>query len=76
MTKKIQLNSIENVKKFVNLVNTYPCDIDLVAGRYTIDAKSIMGIFSLDLSKPIDVAIDDSQYSEKFFKEIEDFIIQ
>jgi phosphotransferase system HPr-like phosphotransfer protein len=75
MTKKIQLNSIEDVKKFVNLVNTYPCDIDMVAGRYTIDAKSIMGIFSLDLSKPIDVVINDDKYSEKFFNEIAKFII-
>jgi phosphotransferase system HPr-like phosphotransfer protein len=75
MTKKIQLNSIEDVKKFVNLVNTYPCDIDMVAGRYTIDAKSIMGIFSLDLSKPIDVVINDDKYSEKFFNEIVKFII-
>lgn len=75
MTKKIQLRSIDDVKKFVNLVNNYSCDIDLVSGRYTIDAKSIMGIFSLDLSKPIDVVINDNQYSEKFFNEIDNFII-
>ena len=49
----IQLNAINDVKDFVNKVMLFNYDIDLVSGRYTIDAKSIMGIFSLDLSKPI-----------------------
>ena len=52
-TVKISLNSIDKVKVFVNEVNKFDCDFDLVSGRYVIDAKSIMGIFSLDLSKPI-----------------------
>ena len=43
----------ENVKTFVNVVNRYPYDMDLRAGRHVVDAKSILGIFSLDLSKPI-----------------------
>ena len=51
-TVQISLNSIDKVKSFVNDV-----DFDLVSGRYVIDAKSIMGIFSLDLSKPIDLNI-------------------
>ena len=50
---KIQLNAINDVKEFVNTVMRFNYDIDLVSGRYAIDAKSIMGIFSLDLSKPI-----------------------
>lgn len=50
---KIQLNAINDVKDFVNTVMLFNYDIDLISGRYAIDAKSIMGIFSLDLSKPI-----------------------
>ena len=53
----IMLNTINDVKQFVNTVTKYDFDIDLVSGRYAIDAKSIMGIFSLDLSKPIDLNI-------------------
>ena len=49
----ISLNSIEKVKQFVNLISKYDGDFDLTSGRYVIDAKSIMGIFSLDLSKPL-----------------------
>lgn len=50
---KIALGSINDVRNFVNLVSTFDFDIDLTSGRYIVDAKSIMGIFSLDLSKPI-----------------------
>ncbi|MCD8219808.1 MAG: HPr family phosphocarrier protein [Ruminococcus sp.] len=49
----IQLGAINDVKDFVNTVIRFDYDINLISGRYTIDAKSIMGIFSLDLSKPI-----------------------
>lgn len=52
-TVKISLNSIDKVKSFVNEITKFDNDFDLVSGRYVIDAKSIMGIFSLDLSKPI-----------------------
>ena len=52
-TVQISLNSIDKVKSFVNEITKYDNDFDLVSGRYVIDAKSIMGIFSLDLSKPI-----------------------
>ncbi len=56
-TVKVSLNSIDKVKTFVNDINRYDFDFDLVSGRYVIDAKSIMGIFSLDLSRPIDLNI-------------------
>ena len=56
-TVQISLNSIDKVKSFVNEITKYDNDFDLVSGRYVIDAKSIMGIFSLDLSKPIDLNI-------------------
>ena len=57
-TVQISLNSIDKVKSFVNEITKYDNDFDLVSGRYVIDAKSIMGIFSLDLSKPIDLYIN------------------
>ena len=56
-TVRISLNSIDKVKAFVNEITKFDNDFDLVSGRYVIDAKSIMGIFSLDLSKPIDLNI-------------------
>ena len=56
-TIKVSLNSIDKVKQFVNDINRYSYDFDQVSGRYVIDAKSIMGIFSLDLSQPIDLNI-------------------
>ena len=56
-TVKISLNSIDKVKSFVNDITKFDVDFDLVSGRYVIDAKSIMGIFSRDLSKPIDLNI-------------------
>ena len=56
-TVKISLNSIDKVKSFVNDITKFDYDFDLVSGRYVIDAKSIMVIFSFDLSKPIDLNI-------------------
>ena len=63
----ICLNSIDKVKSFVNDITKFDYDFDLVSGRYVIDAKSIMGIFSLDLSKAIDLNIhadNDSDVAE------------
>ncbi|MCR4717480.1 MAG: HPr family phosphocarrier protein [Lachnospiraceae bacterium] len=54
---RVNLNSIEKVKAFVNTIAQFESEFDLVSGRYVIDAKSIMGIFSLDISKPIDLNI-------------------
>ena len=56
-TVQISLNSIDKVKSFVNDITKFDVDFDLVSGRYVIDAKSIMGIFSLDLSKAIELNI-------------------
>ena len=63
-TVKISLNSIEKVKSFVNTISQFDSDFDLISGRYVIDAKSIMGIFSLDLSSPIDLTIHDDNDTE------------
>lgn len=56
-TVTINLGSIDKVKSFVNDITKFDSDFDLVSGRYVIDAKSIMGIFSLDISKPIELNI-------------------
>ena len=56
-TFDVMLNSIVDVKNFVNIVNKYDFEVDLTSGRYVVDAKSIMGIFSLDLGKPIRVEV-------------------
>ena len=53
----IKLSFAEEVKAFVNVVSRYPYDMDLRAGRHVVDAKSILGIFSLDLSKPISLEV-------------------
>jgi len=75
-TVDISLNSIEKVKTFVNLINRYDYDFDLVSGRYVIDAKSIMGIFSLDLSKPITLNIhSDSDNAEDILKELAPYLV-
>ena len=75
MTKtKVMLDSINAVKKFVSIVSMYEFDVDLVSGRYAVDAKSIMGIFSLDLSSPIELVAHTDDAS-KFFGEIKEFIV-
>ena len=58
-TVQISLNSIDKVKSFVNAITQFEFDFDLISGRYVIDAKSIMGIFSLDLAKPLEFVVHD-----------------
>ena len=70
----IKLSLAENVKSFVNVVNRYPYDVDLRAGRHVVDAKSILGIFSLDLSKPITLEVY-SDHCEDLMEELKPFII-
>lgn len=74
-TVKISLNSIDKVKAFVNEVTKYDAEFDLVSGRYVIDAKSIMGIFSLDLSKPIDLNIHSENNIEEILAKLAEFIV-
>ena len=62
---EIRLSLAENVKTFVNIVNRYEFDMDLRAGRHVVDAKSILGIFSLDLSKPITLEVDDERNTDE-----------
>ncbi len=71
----IKLGTINDVKEFVNVVALCDYDVDLVSGRYAIDAKSIMGIFSLDLSKPVELCahVDNC---EDFLEKIAKFIVE
>ena len=76
MTKAtVSLQAINEVKDFVNIVMKYDFDIDLVSGRYAVDAKSIMGIFSLDLSKPIELNAHTDD-ADKFMKDIAKYIVK
>lgn len=71
----VTLNSIDKVKTFVNIISRYSSDFDLVSGRYVIDAKSIMGIFSLDLSKPIELNIHDDSIVEEVKTSLGEYVI-
>ena len=75
-TVTVSLNSIDKVKSFVNEITKYDNDFDLVSGRYVIDAKSIMGIFSLDLSKPIDLNIHADGELDDILAALEPYIIK
>ena len=70
----IKLSLAENVKTFVNIVNRHSYDIDLRAGRHVVDAKSILGIFSLDLSRPITLEVYNDDCDD-LMEEIKPFII-
>ena len=74
-TVQISLNSIDKVKSFVNAITQYEYDFDLISGRYVIDAKSIMGIFSLDLSKPIDLAIHAAANVDEIMDTLKPYLI-
>ncbi len=74
-TAKIYINSINDVKNFVNIVTKCEYDVDIISGRYAIDAKSIMGIFSLDLSKELTLNIHSDNCGE-FMDEIKSFIVK
>ena len=69
----IRFSLVENVNKFVNMVPHYPFEMDLRAGRHVVDAKSILGIFSLDLSRPITLEIY-SENCDDLLKEIQPFL--
>ena len=74
-TVQISLNSIDKVKSFVNAITQFEFDLDLVSGRYVIDAKSIMGIFSLDLSKPIELVIHAEDHLDEIMDILKPYIV-
>ena len=75
---KVSLNTIDKVKTFVNVINTFDGDFDLVSDRYVIDAKSIMGIFSLDLKNDLTLVIhcDDKEVLDEVLGKLDEFIIK
>lgn len=76
-TLLINLGTVDRVKRFVNIVSKYEYDFDLVSGRYVIDAKSIMGIFSLDLSKDITLNIHaEDENLDKLMEELDNFVVK
>lgn len=74
-TVQISLNSIDKVKSFVIAITQFEFDFDLVSGRYVIDAKSIMGIFSLDLSKPIELVIHAEDHLDEIMDILKPYIV-
>ncbi len=72
----VNINSIDKVKRFVNAITTYDNDFDLVCDRYVIDAKSIMGIFSLDLSQDLKLNIQKDTDLNAILADIDEFIVK
>ena len=75
-TVQISLNSIGKVKSFVNAITQFEYEFDLISGRYVIDAKSIMGIFSLDLSKPIDLTIHADENLDDIIEVLKPYLVE
>lgn len=73
---KVHLDTIEKVKGFVNIVSTCDGDFDLSSGRYVVDAKSIMGIFSLDLSKHLTLNIHSDQEADRVLPQLKAYETQ
>ncbi|WP_410511775.1 HPr family phosphocarrier protein [Paenibacillus sp. BR2-3] len=73
----IKLSSVKDVKDFVNMVKLFDFDIDLFSDRYVIDAKSIMGIFSVDLSQPLTLRVhsDAADDVDQFKVAIDRFLV-
>lgn len=74
-TISISLNSIDKVKDFVNVISTYDGDFDLASERYVVDAKSIMGIFSLDLGKPLRLDIHNDSVVDSVKEKLKNYIV-
>lgn len=73
-TAKIRINTIEDVKSFVSVVSGVDFDVDILSGRYAVDAKSILGIFSLDLSKDLELRVHSDDCGD-FLDDIKEYII-
>ena len=74
---RIRMNTIEDVKHFVTAANAQVSDIDVVSGRYLVDAKSLLGLFSLDLTKPVDVVVHGLPSDrEKFAEAIGELVVR
>lgn len=74
LEKKLILDNIEKVKEFVAIASAKEYDIDLLSGKYIVNAKSIMGVFSLDLTKPVTMVAHCEVYAE-LMKQIKPFLL-
>ena len=72
----VNINSIDKVKRFVNAITSFDNDFDLICDRYVIDAKSIMGIFSLDISKPIDLNVHTDKDTEDIMAALKPYLAE
>lgn len=72
----LNLNTLDKVKRFTDLTNRFNSDIDIVRERYVIDAKSIIGIYTIDLTKPVTVRIISNDKAEiaRFNEQMEEFM--
>ena len=71
----VRFDTVVDVKQFVSLCSGVSFDVDLISGRYVIDGKSIMGLFSLDLSKPVEMQAD-CEADDEFVKKIDAFLVR
>ncbi|MBQ9415935.1 MAG: HPr family phosphocarrier protein [Clostridia bacterium] len=74
-SKKIQLVKIQDVQELVTILINFNGDVDLISGRYVVDGKSLLGIFSLDLSKPIEIRVHNDAVAEKLFAAIAKYVV-
>ena len=72
----VNIVSMQDADKFNKLCSKFDCDMDLQSGKYYVDAKSIMGIFSLDLSKPIDLNIHADSNIDDILAALDAYIIK
>ena len=70
----VLLNTIDKVKRFTNIANKFDCDVDVIQGKYTVDGRSILGIFSLNLTDTVTVEIEND--NERYTMEIKQFNIE
>lgn len=73
---KIKLNSIEDVRTFIGILASYSCDIDIISGKYMIDAKSIMSYFCLNLNEPLTMQIHSNENSKDILDSISAYIVE
>ena len=76
MTLNIKLREINDVYKLVNILVGFEGDVDLESGKYKVDGKSILGIFSLDLRQPIKLTYDSEKNADKLYNQLKDFIVE
>lgn len=74
---KVLIDTIDKVKDFVKATSQFDADMDLVSGRYVIDAKSILGLFSLDLTAPVELRIEaPADEIDKILETLKPYIVQ